>query len=361
MSEPLHCPAVLALELAGAARPERLTLSRAEAAELGALVSTDLVAWSPEITTAHLVLSGALFDSAQLLRPGWPVFAEMSELAHHAVAANAAGQVIAFGGTDDTMPSPLLTPDRRLAGGAMLFVPWLLSGGTAAIERLGERMERDFANRGQAGTRTADFLMRTLGTRFEHARYLTRHDLCALASVQLEHAGLGAFWQMLEAALFSPRTEETVLSSRGRTLHYRHGRVATDLPGFERWLDGQGTQVPPAARAQAYAGWLFELRQFAALCDAHALPFAVGTDDIAIAHLDAPDPALPPPRLYAHEAPGLGVVVVSAAQSQPSHARMLAHGWPAARYGAAGPLHRLGRIVLDPAAAALAVPPESLH
>ena len=33
--------------------------------------------------------------------------------------------------------------------------------------------------RGEAGAATADFLMRTLGVRLEHARYLSRDDLLA--------------------------------------------------------------------------------------------------------------------------------------------------------------------------------------
>ena len=86
------------------------------------------------------------------------------------------------------------------------------------------------------------------------------------------------------------------------------------------------------------------------------------------------DPALPPAQLYAHEARGLGLVVVSVAQPRvQAAARLLAQAWPvdpaqldtalaqlAARYGAAPSLQRLGCILLDAAAADLAVPDSGL-
>jgi hypothetical protein len=76
--------------------------------------------------------------------------------------------------------------------------------------------------------------------------------------------------------------------------------------------------------------------------------------------LAEPDPALAAPSLSAHEAPGLGVVAVTAAQAgADGQPRLLAHGYPlaaqalgplvavlAARYGIAPALHAQGRVVL---------------
>src|SRR6185312_7266352 len=82
----------------------------------------------------------------------------------------------------------------------------------------------------------------------------------------------------------------------------------------------------------------------------------------------------PAPRLFAHEAPGLGVVAVSVAQPRPDGApRMLAHGYPlqpqalrpllqqlAAQYGTAAELDTRGQVVLD-AAGALGAPRSEEH
>jgi hypothetical protein len=80
------------------------------------------------------------------------------------------------------------------------------------------------------------------------------------------------------------------------------------------------------------------------------------------------------PRLFAHEAPGLGVVAVTAAQAAGSgRVRVLAHGYPlrpqalgpllqrlAERHGVADGLQALGRIVLD-ADGALSAPVATAH
>ncbi|HEY8683469.1 MAG TPA: hypothetical protein VIM06_09885, partial [Rhodanobacter sp.] len=86
------------------------------------------------------------------------------------------------------------------------------------------------------------------------------------------------------------------------------------------------------------------------------------------------EPGYDPPALFAHEAPGLGVVAITVAQrSKGGSARALAHGYPlqpqalqpllvrlAERYGVAAEPHALGRVVLDETDQ-LGAPPTALH
>ncbi|MES1153352.1 MAG: hypothetical protein ABUL45_00305, partial [Rhodanobacter sp.] len=136
-------------------------------------------------------------------------------------------------------------------------------------------------------------------------------------------------------------------------------------------------------RAHGFAGIVFELRQYAALLDAHQLPLQLQPDaaqQTEAAHgylletLAAADPGYDPPALFAHEAPGLGVIAVTVAQrGDGGHARALAHAYPlqpqalgpllallADRYGSAGELHALGRVVLGDDGR-LGAPATSLH
>ncbi|UXI68551.1 hypothetical protein [Tahibacter amnicola] len=376
MTDLLHSPAVLALELPPGALPERRVFSREETEHLAGLLAEDLCKLLPGAESTHLVLAGALFDQTQLLRPGWPVFAELAELAQRGLpAADPTPRVLAFGAHEGAMPTPVLQPEPALGSGAMLFLPWMFCGESSAVQALGQRMERDFVARGEAGARTSDALMRLTGLRLEHARYLTRHDVCALSCVQLEHAGLSALWQMLEPALLSPDNTAEALSSRGRRWHYAKGSAYTTVPDYAAWHAEHGNVLAPADRAHAYAGSLFELRQFAALLAAHRVPLRF--DDSAaqcpwpVQQLAVVDPSLPPARLFAHEARGLGIVAVTAAQPIGSSAwRILAHAWPldttslaaltthfADQFGAEPQLQRLGTLVLDSAATQLDLPP----
>ena len=375
MSEPLiACPAVLALELVPGEAPDRLELTRDEAQELAALMAQDLKDLLPGVEASRFAVAGALFDGVELLRPGFPVYATLDELARRIPRVTTQGGVVAFGTHEGHMPAQPLVPDPRYAGGPMRLVPWMLLAPAELADDLAQAMERELAAKGEAGSLTADFLMRTLGIRLEHARYLTRDDLLALTCVQYEHVNLAPLWTMLEAALLTPYRDETALGSRGLPLRYSEGRVS--VPGIAGWFAREGTQGQNPTHE--LAGTLFELRQYAALLAAHHVPLHLEGDPASSAGylveaLAEADPAQPAPQLYAHEAAGLGMAAITVAQPVPGKARVLAHGYPlepnalaplldalATRYGTDAELHTLGRMLLDDTGA-LTAPAPALH
>jgi len=361
----LALPIVLALEPVAGEAPARVTLSRDEAAQLAELVAADLHTLVPQVSEARLALAGALFDQVELLRPGFPVWATLDELARR-VPRGQLDNVVAFGSHDGRMPAQPLEPSPTFADGPMRLLPLSLLAPAARTEELSELLEIHLVGRGEAGTLTADWLMRTLGIRLEHVRYLSRNDLLALTCVQYEHVNLAPLWTLLEAALLTPQRAESTMSARGLSLHYTEGKVLAQSPA--QWLAVQTGDV--AQRAHAFAGIVFELRQYAALLDAHRLPLllqpvaqveAEAGAGYLLETLAVVEPGYEPPTLFAHEAPGLGVVALTVAQrGNGGVARALVHGYPlqpqalgpllallADRYGIAADLHALGRIVLD--------------
>lgn len=366
----LALPVVLALEPVAGEPPAQLTLTRDEAAELAALVAADLHALVPQVDAARLALAGALFDQVELLRPGFPVWATLDELARR-VPRGRLENVVAFGSHEGRMPAQPLEPSPVYAEGPMRLLPMSLLAPAEQAEALSEQLEIQLVGRGETGTLTADWLMRTLGIRLEHVRYLSRNDLLALTCVQYEHVNLAPLWALLEAALLTPYREEATMSARGLALRYAEGKVLAQSPS--QWLAAQtGGRGPDENRQRAhdFAGIVFELRQYAALLDAHQLPLqlqpaaaqhAEAADGYLLETLAAVEPGYDPPALFAHEAPGLGVVAITVAQrGDGGHARALAHAYPlqpqalgpllarlADRYGGAGELHALGRVMLD--------------
>jgi hypothetical protein len=358
-------PLVLALELVEGEKPSRMTLSRDEAAELAALVAVDLHALVPKVDEARLALVGALFDQVELLRPGFAVWATLDELTRR-VPRGHLDNVVAFGHHEGRMPAPLLQPSPIYAEGPMRYLPISLLTPAALAEELSEYLEVQLIGRGEAGAATADWLMRTLGIKLEHVRYLSRNDLLAVACVQYEHVNLAPLWALLEVALLTPDRAEATMSARGLALRYAEGKVLAQSPA--QWLAAQTGDV--AQRAHDFAGILFELRQYGALLEAHQLPLLLRpTPDqhvdadagYLLETLAAVDPGYDPPALFAHEAPGLGVVAISVAQrGNGGSARVLAHAYPlrpsalrpllaklAGHYGIAAELHALGQVWLD--------------
>ena len=370
-------PLVLAMEPVTGETAARQTLTRDEAAALAELVAADLHAVVPQVDAARLALAGALFDTVELLRPGFPAWSTLEDLARRVPRAHLQN-VVAFGSHDGAMPAPALEPSPLYAAGPMRLLPMTLLAPAELAETLSAEIEVQLVGRGATGNATADWLMRTLHLRLEHARYFSRGDLLAMASVQYENVNLASLWSLLEPALLSPGREEQTMSARGLTLRYAHGEVLAQSPAA--WLTMQDHPGEPRQRAHDFAGIVFELRQHAALLEAHGLPLRLEAADAEAADgwllepLAAADPQADAPRLYAHEAPGLGVVAVSVAQHGAGDPpRVLAHGYPlqpralgallatlAERYGCAAELQAPGEVVLD-AQGRLSAPPAPRH
>ncbi len=366
----VSCPGVLALEVSMDAPPRCLSLERDEAETLAGFMADDLRKLLPDVERGKLAVTGAHFDSIELLRPQFPVFSTLEGLAAHLT-----GDVLAFGTRDGHMPAQPLVPDPALAGGAMRIVPWTVLAPPALAGKLGPDMENELVGRGEAGAATADFLMRTLDMRLEHARYFSLHDLMALVDVHYQHANLMALWTMVELALLNPERTGQETSARGMAWRYADHHVIAQTPG--QWLAAQPHRTDER-RAHDLAGIVFELRQYITLLRAHriALVFDTGTCDAGescvVDHQARPDPALGAVRLYAHEAPGLGVVAISVAQQEGSQPRILANAWPlspglepvyrylADTYGSPLEPDDRGALLLG-ADGALAVPAATLH
>jgi hypothetical protein len=346
---PTSCPAVLAIELAHPASPMPLVLPTEQAAALVDAIAADLARLLPGVDEAGLALAAALFDPAQVLRPGWPVFAELAQLYGRERRTRDAPQVMAFGAAGGRMASPVLEPEPGFGGGVFLCAPFVLLAGEAGAARLGARMEAEFTERGLAGAAVTLFLNQALGLTIEHARYLTRHDLAALTAIQLDHAGMAPAWQLIEAALLSPEREESVEADTGQQWAYAHGGVRGGALGYAAWRRGPGAGADDPA--SALAEWYLRQRQYAGLLAAHGLPprWVDAGAGGGLADAQELEGAVLLERtgavadgsvsLHAHEWPELGVIGVSARDAQ----RVLAHAWPLAPHALADAYERLAR------------------
>ena len=147
------CHGALALELSPGTGSARHALPRERAAALAALVSRDLAALVPEVAVLDLVLLAALFDPVELLRPGWPLHAELDRLGAQAPGAMHP-RVIAFGDAASAH-SGLPQPDPQYAEGPLRLLPFSLRGDAALAEAAAARLEAMLLDTGMAGASNA--------------------------------------------------------------------------------------------------------------------------------------------------------------------------------------------------------------
>src|SRR5690606_18979466 len=117
-SKPVTCVrGALALERAPSDAPLALALDQTRAGALATLVAKDLAGFVAGVGELDLCMVAAHYDPAELLRPGWPLHEELSQLSARA-PGRGGGRVIAFGTHEGTLPGALM-PAPALADGPL--------------------------------------------------------------------------------------------------------------------------------------------------------------------------------------------------------------------------------------------------
>lgn len=243
---------ILAIEVLPEGGPATLTLSLESAAALVDVLSEDLLRVLPGVDACGLAIAAALYDQAQLLRPGFPVHAALAELYGQEPRARQQASLMAFGSSAGQMAKAELEPDPRLIGSPLLLLPFVLMAPASLQGQLAEQMESNWEEQGLASAKLALFLNQAFSIRTEHVRFMTQTDLCAICSVQYSQAGLEPLWTLIECALLSPHRQESVTSDRGLSWSFADGQVMHAVP-----LAGAQTQ---------------EARQYQAILAAHGIP-----------------------------------------------------------------------------------------
>ena len=103
MSALISSPAVLAVELVPEGGPTSLSLPLESAHLLGEKIANDLARLLPGVETMGLAVSAALYDVAQVLRPGWPIHAELALMHQQAQRGGWMPAITSFGASAGRM------------------------------------------------------------------------------------------------------------------------------------------------------------------------------------------------------------------------------------------------------------------
>jgi len=264
---------VFALELSDDAMPARAALGQAAAGELARLLGRDLGVLVPAARELDLVLAGAHFDPAELLRPGWPVHRRLDELRQRAPQSGQGARIIAFGAdAEGAVPLPFQA-DPQLAGGRLRVLPYLFAGEAGVVEAVSAQMEASLLDLGMAQADTALHAQEAFGVRIEHARYLTLHDLLAMTALQYRNQGLDPLWDVLETALLAADSEAWLDAPPEPLLRYVDGEVRIAMLSAEDWRRRcAGAEQDQARLAHGFAMYEARQRQFGAVLQAHGVP-----------------------------------------------------------------------------------------
>lgn len=269
-----HVSGVLALELAPGTQPARPALPQPDAGRLAALVGRDLGALVPQVRELELAFAAAHFDPAEALRPGWPLHRRLDELRQRAPGRHDGPRMIAIGAdAQGSVPLPLHA-ETELQGGSLRVLPFVLVGEAAVAREVADALEEILLDRGMAQADTALCAQESFGTRIEHARYLTLHDLTAMMALQYGNMGLEPLWPVIETALLAPRDQAWLDAPPEPLLRYANGEASIALFSPDAWRQRYlaGAAIDADALARRFAHFEARQRQLAAVLQAHGVP-----------------------------------------------------------------------------------------
>ena len=173
------------------------TLNRAQTETLAQALAADLARTVPAASEGLLVVAGSLLEPAEVLQPGLAVWQALIDLSAPLLRQDRGhAELLAIGG-EPNWPDKRLAPPDQAPAGALLVIPMLL----VSRRDLSTDLEAELFERGSIHPPARAHLAEAAKLSTQHGQLLTLNDLIALQHVQLDGAGLAAFWPVIEHAL----------------------------------------------------------------------------------------------------------------------------------------------------------------
>ncbi len=251
-------------------------LSREQVSQLAEALAADLARAVPAVDQSILVVAGSLLEPAEMLRPGLPVWAAMADLAGPAKREqDAAARILAVGAHQGRLPDRRLLPPARQPLGQFIGIPLLLTVNDQAGPALEQSLETTLFDQGSVAPPARALLEQYTGAESVHGQLLTLNDLLALQHVQMDAAGLSAFWPVVEQVLLAPDADADFSLPTGLVARWNAATQQLEIGFiiFDRF------DQPP----ENYPLWQRAFRTLTGLADAHGLKWLVHCDpDLAL-------------------------------------------------------------------------------
>ncbi len=282
MSQYSSCLGLLAIEVdlsqvqGGLSIPTPLDRDQTEA--LTDAIAADLSRLLKGVEKLGLAVAGAVYDQTQVLRPSFPLFAELYHYYERSLSGGEfVPQCLSLGAENGSMASQVMQPESHDHAGPLLLLPFLLFGPEQVTGKVADLMEQVFIEKGQADARTALKIEELFGLKTAHVRYMTVNDLCALLQVQLEHLGLAELWTLLEAALYGSEDAVSTVTSAGNQFYFAKNQASTAFLTFNQWVDSPwaSKETGRYEAGNGYAAYLRMQRQFSLSLAMHGIPLQV--------------------------------------------------------------------------------------
>ncbi len=206
-------------------------LNKEKSTELLQLIGQAMATEYPDIAKSGLIGVGSIYHLNQIIRPNFPLFTQLFELAKIRFRPNNFKPAIIGIGTDQPHFEIDLFNRESTDFKEVLQVLPLLSilPNEPESVALFEELERSLITKTHLSQTLVTFVEREFNIEVENISLVTLGDLNGLFASQLIQIGLEELWNIMQAVIFNLDELITTLGS-GHTLYWKHDEVAILLP-----------------------------------------------------------------------------------------------------------------------------------
>ncbi|VAW42692.1 hypothetical protein MNBD_GAMMA01-495 [hydrothermal vent metagenome] len=246
----------------------KLVLTQEAIKQLNQQISKELLAILPQLNDSSYAIVGGLYQSSELLQPGFPIHTQLRQYANAALKGenNRRNQLVIGANEQGNLPAGLVL-DTNAQVSPLLLLPFVIVTEHAKTKEI---FEQQLMHKGMGSIELLQQVQNTIGTKVRHINFMTILDLAAMMHNHLQMAGFESLWQLLEQAMFSQNPKTKVTTPQFNEFYLSKKIIFTPFFSLVFW----GTKGPGktlADKQEKYLHYIQVQRQYIATLREHGL------------------------------------------------------------------------------------------
>ena len=246
----------------------KLLLSQDEIKTLNQQISKELSVILPQLDDTSYAIVGGLYQSSELLQPGFPIHTQLRQYANAALKGenNRRNQLVIGANSQGEIPQGL-KQNKDVQFTPLLLLPFVV---LTDHDETKEVFEKQLMHKGMGSTYLLKKVQEVIGVKVRHVNFMTVLDLAAMMHNHLQMAGFEPLWKLLEQAMFDANPEKKVVTPQLNEFYLSKKIVFSPFFSYIFWsTHGPGKDLKDAQ--EKYLHYTQVQRQYVATLTEHGL------------------------------------------------------------------------------------------
>ena len=245
----------------------KLVLEQDVIKSLNIQISKELQSIIPHLDDSTYAIVGGLFQSSEILQPGFPIHNQLRQYANAALKGenNRRNQLV-IGANDSKLPKGLMRNNKAQIT-PLLLMPFVI---ITENQETKDIFETQLMHKGMSSVDLLQQLQNAIGVKIRHVNFMSVLDLAAMMHNHLQMAGFEPLWNILEQALFNENPETKAITRQHNEFYLSKKIVFTPFFSYQTWSKyGPGKDLDN--KEEAYLHYTQVQRQHVATLKEHGI------------------------------------------------------------------------------------------